>query len=102
MNYTVQRGDTLGTIAQKFLGSSSRWREIWAENPSIRDPNKIIVGQIIKIPFQSSALSTPVAVAKPVETLNVNSSSDKSSSNLIYGVAIFSILGVITYFFLKK
>jgi LysM repeat protein len=71
MNYSAQRGDTLGTIAQKFLGSSSKWREIWTANPGITDPNKIAVGQLIKIPGQSQAQTALVPVQSPVITSSI-------------------------------
>jgi nucleoid-associated protein YgaU len=48
-SYTIQRGDTLGTIAKRILGSSKRWREISRANPEI-NPNRLIVGQEIVIP----------------------------------------------------
>lgn len=48
--YIVQAGDTLGTIAAKFLGDSQRWREIADANPQITNPNLIRVGDSIIIP----------------------------------------------------
>lgn len=50
MQYTAKSGDTLGTIAAKYLGSSSRWKEIWDANPQITNPDLIYVGQSITIP----------------------------------------------------
>lgn len=50
MYHIVVAGETLGTIAAKYLGSSSRWREIYNANPSIKDPNLIYVGQTLVIP----------------------------------------------------
>ncbi len=48
--HTVQRGDTLWGIAEKYLGSGRRWREIYEANTdSIRNPNVIYPGQQIKI-----------------------------------------------------
>lgn len=57
MKYTVLKGETLGTIAQKFLGDKSRYKEILNINPQITDPNKIYSGQVINIPVSPS--STP-------------------------------------------
>ena len=49
--YTIVSGDTLGAIAAKFLGSASRYPEIFEANREvIEDPNKIFPGQKIRIP----------------------------------------------------
>lgn len=48
-SYTVQRGDTLGKIAKRILGSSRRWRELARANPAI-NPNRLNVGETLMIP----------------------------------------------------
>lgn len=49
--YTVQDGDTLGKIAQKFYEDGGRWTEIYEANKAqIADPNVIQVGQELVIP----------------------------------------------------
>ncbi len=53
-NYVVQTGDTLESIAQKFLGASARWRELLTANPDITNPHFITPGSRIRIvPGQS-------------------------------------------------
>jgi len=47
--YTVKSGDSLWKIAQALLGKGARYPEIQSLN-SIKDPNKIYVGQVLKIP----------------------------------------------------
>lgn len=47
--YTVRDGDTLGEIAQRLLGSSSKWREI-AELNEIEDPDVVPTGTTLKLP----------------------------------------------------
>ena len=50
--YVIQSGDTLGGIAKEFLGSGSRYPEIFESNREvIQDPNKIYPGQKIRIPL---------------------------------------------------
>lgn len=52
--YTVQSGDTLGKIAQKFYGSAGSYTKIFEANqPMLTDPNKIYVGQALRIPADS-------------------------------------------------
>jgi chitinase len=48
--YTIQSGDTLATIAQRFYDDSSLWTVIQAANPGI-NPNNLQIGQQILIPF---------------------------------------------------
>lgn len=48
-SYVVLKGDNLGTISQKLLGSSRRMAEIVKLN-GLKDPNDIRVGQTLKIP----------------------------------------------------
>jgi nucleoid-associated protein YgaU len=49
--YTVQKGDTLWSIAVKTLGSGRRWTEIQALNCGI-EPSKLQVGQVLLIPTE--------------------------------------------------
>jgi len=49
--YTVKKGDTLGEIAQKTLGSASKWRTLYEYNKDvIDDPDTVVVGTTLKIP----------------------------------------------------
>jgi nucleoid-associated protein YgaU len=48
--YTVQSGDTLNNIAQRFYNNSSWWTLIQAANPGI-DPNNLQIGQLLQIPL---------------------------------------------------
>lgn len=49
--YTVQKGDSLWKIAQRFLGKGSRYMEIVKANPGkIKNPNLIYPGQVLIIP----------------------------------------------------
>ena len=49
--YTVQPGDTLSGISQRFTGKASNYMGIAASN-NIKDANKIYVGQKIIIPYK--------------------------------------------------
>lgn len=50
--YTIQSGDTLSAIAKKFLGNASAYPKIFEANREvIKDPDKIYVGQKIRIPL---------------------------------------------------
>ena len=49
--YTVQPGDTLSGISQRFTGRASNYMDIAASN-NIEDANKIYAGQKIVIPYK--------------------------------------------------
>jgi nucleoid-associated protein YgaU len=51
--YTVKPGDTLSKIAKEFYGNASKYPVIFEANkPMLTDPNKIYVGQNLRIPPQ--------------------------------------------------
>lgn len=66
-SYTVKPGDSLSSIAGRLLGDISKWREIWNLNSQITDPNRISIGQVIKVPAYSTELPSNV---QPTQTYN--------------------------------
>jgi nucleoid-associated protein YgaU len=49
--YTVKAGDTLGKIAQEHYGAANKYMVIFEANqPMLTDPDKIKVGQNLRIP----------------------------------------------------
>jgi LysM repeat protein len=49
--YTIKPGDSLSKLAQQFYGKMHYWEKIYAANKeTVRNPNFIFVGQVIKIP----------------------------------------------------
>lgn len=74
--YTVRSGDTLGIIAQKYLGGSSRYTEIIALN-DLKPDDAIYVGQKLKLPTkgltypeeaQASNKNAPQSQTQPKES----------------------------------
>jgi len=47
--YVVKKGDTLSSLALRFLGQRGRWREIVAANPVVV-PERLKIGQTLVIP----------------------------------------------------
>lgn len=57
--YTVKRGDTLTTIAEKQLGSMMRWKELKTMNKDqIKDEADLKIGTVLKLPAASPSAST--------------------------------------------
>lgn len=51
--YTVQKGDTLQKISQKFYGTTKRWYKLYEANKdTLKAPDKIIPGRVIRIPVE--------------------------------------------------
>jgi tetratricopeptide (TPR) repeat protein len=67
-NYTIQRDDTLAKLAQRFLGDRHLFY-ILARYNDIASPNRIQLGQVIKIPGKAPARGVePQPAAEPVKT----------------------------------
>ena len=49
ITYTVEDGDTLGNIATRYYGNAGYWEKI-AEFNNMENPNKLSIGDTIKIP----------------------------------------------------
>jgi LysM repeat protein len=48
--YKIQRGDTLGTISEKFYGTKEQWRNIWKlNNTKVVNPNQIFYGTTLNV-----------------------------------------------------
>jgi len=58
--YTVQSGNTLSSITQRFYGKDANWRSLYAANEAaISNPNMIYVGEELRLPRH---LPAPAAV----------------------------------------
>jgi nucleoid-associated protein YgaU len=52
--YTVKKGDNLSSIAKEQYGNASKYMVIFEANkPMLKDPDKIYVGQVLRIPPKS-------------------------------------------------
>ena len=59
-SYTVQPGDTLWNLSQRFLNNPWYWPKIWSYNPKLENPNWIRPGSVLR--FYPSGDETAVAV----------------------------------------
>ncbi|MFH0826311.1 MAG: LysM peptidoglycan-binding domain-containing protein [Candidatus Omnitrophota bacterium] len=55
--YTVQKGDTLQKISQKYFGTTKKWTKIYQANKdALKGPDKIYVGQVLNIPVDGGTM----------------------------------------------
>lgn len=47
-SYTVQPGDTLWNLSQRFLNNPWYWPKVWSYNPQVENPNWIRPGTVIR------------------------------------------------------
>jgi hypothetical protein len=88
--HVVQRGDTLSSIADQYLGDPTRYPELFEANCDriqpdgrrLTDPNLIVVGWSIVIPAtQEPAVAEPVdAHAEPDQTTEVGETDDSPAA----------------------
>jgi LysM repeat protein len=84
-SYTVNSGDTLSAIAQRFYGNPADWPWLYHVNAStVADPNLIYVGQKLQVPYDppaNAASYTPKHSRTATLISSATSSSDTNSSD---------------------
>ena len=73
--YVVRDGDTLGGIAERLFGNAGYWEQI-AEydynKEKFPDPNKLSVGDVVRIPNRLAPINCNVIVTNDNEVIYVN------------------------------
>ncbi len=97
MDYIVQHGDSLWSIAGKKLGDPHRWREIARLN-SLESPYLLLIGQRLIMPRHAPAVGSHLQTTGPIGTISrehsskVNHSSVHSPATRIPARAFFFIV----------
>lgn len=63
--HTVEKGDTLWDLSQKFLGSPWYWPKVWSYNPEIANPHWIYPGNEVRFYGQGEEVPTQVEAGEP-------------------------------------
>jgi LysM repeat protein len=79
-SYTVQPGDTLYGISQRYWGNGNYWPALYQANRSkISDPNLIYAGQVVTIPSGRHQASSAPAPSTSASSTSASSSSASST-----------------------
>ena len=65
--YTIQKGDTLWDLSQKFLNNPWYWPKIWSLNPAIENPHWIYPGNHLRIVPGEGGAAAPAQVQAPAD-----------------------------------
>jgi hypothetical protein len=63
--HTVEKGDTLWDLSQKYLGSPWYWPKVWSYNPEIANPHWIYPGNEVRFFGAGEEGPTQVEAGKP-------------------------------------
>jgi hypothetical protein len=81
-SYTVQPGDTLYGISQRYWGNGRYWPALYQANRSkISDPNLIYAGQVVTIPSGRHQAASAPAPSTPAPSTSASSNSASSSTS---------------------
>jgi len=84
-SYTVQPGDTLYGISERYWGNGKYWPALYQANRSkISDPNLIYAGQVVTIPsgrHQASSASAPSTSASSTSASSTSAPSTAGSAS---------------------
>ncbi len=76
--YTVRGGDTMSSIAAEWFGDESKWDLIAKANPLV-DPNRLRIGQVLRLPPQDTERDAIGETAGDAETTYIVRSGDNLS-----------------------
>lgn len=75
--HRVKQGDTLSDLAQRYLGSSARFRELYEANHNVlRSPDDLRVGSMIRIPAKKNQRPKSDRRADRIETQPISTQND--------------------------
>ncbi len=63
--HTVEKGDTLWDLSQRYLGSPWYWPKVWSYNPEIANPHWIYPGNVVRFTSTGEEVPTQVEMGEP-------------------------------------
>jgi hypothetical protein len=100
VNHTVQRGETLSSIAEKYYGNRYDWVRLKEYNPQIENPDKIPIGEIVFVPDPKNrvAASSPGQIS--LNPANLLGFMPNLSGVTFFGRTLYQIALILMIWFL--
>lgn len=70
--HVVSEGETMESITERYLGTSTLWRENWKLNPTVRDPHLIRPGQRLRIILERQVPARQVEIRRVARQVDKN------------------------------
>ena len=64
--YVVKPGDTISRITHNLPGDAYFWRDNWALNPQVKDPDKLRIGQVLQIISKRKIIAESARVTEAI------------------------------------
>lgn len=80
VTYTVEEGDSLSTIAERY---NTNWLRLWQKNTQLQNQDVLAVGDVITIPDASEELSERASVSSPEPAQGVPAANTVSSPTIV-------------------
>lgn len=87
-SHTVERGDTLWDLSQKFLGSPWYWPKVWSYNPEIANPHWIYPGNLVRF-YGADERPTQVEVGTEVPDVDEGGPIDEGEGVTTTGQLVY-------------
>jgi hypothetical protein len=84
----VTRGDSLWRISRVHLGRGSLWRLVWQSNPAVSNPERIEIGQAIRLP-PSEAVEHALSHPRQIRARNANEAALAVARNVKFGLIVW-------------
>ena len=66
--YTVEKGDTLWSISERFFDTPLKWPDLWKDNPHISNPHQIEPGTRIRLYYEKALAQIRLVEKKKLES----------------------------------
>ncbi|MBW1698727.1 MAG: LysM peptidoglycan-binding domain-containing protein [Deltaproteobacteria bacterium] len=67
--YTVEKGDTLWSISERFFDTPLKWPDLWKDNPHISNPHQIEPGTRIRLYYEKGLAQIRLVEKKEPESV---------------------------------